>query len=252
MLVTQSTKVAACQLPVVDRDIDTALSWIDDYAQRAAAMEVRLVCFPECFLQGYLVQENHARTHAMDLSSAEFQAVLQRLAHLEPVLVFGMIECSAGSLFNTAVVIHRGALMGRYRKTHLLSGERIFSPGGLFPVFTVDALTFGINICSDTQVAAPAEAVAAQGAQLILCPANNMMKRASAEKWKNQHNPVRAARAKESGCWFVSADVTGQCEHSIGLGPTAVMNPLGHVVAQVPLMETGVVTADVPTKPNNR
>jgi hypothetical protein len=44
----------------------------------------------------------------------------------------------------------------------------------------------------------------------------------------------------------VSADVTGERdEHRIGYGPTSVINPHGEVVAQVPLLTTGIVIADV-------
>ena len=46
--------------------------------------------------------------------------------------------------------------------------------------------------------------------------------------------------------WLVSADVTGERdEHRIGYGPTSIINPRGEVVAQVPLLTTGIVIADV-------
>jgi predicted amidohydrolase len=46
--------------------------------------------------------------------------------------------------------------------------------------------------------------------------------------------------------WLVSADVTGaRDEHRVGYGPTSVINPRGEVVAQVPLMTTGMVVADI-------
>lgn len=51
-----------------------------------------VVCFPECFLQGYVVKEAFARGHAMNLASAAFTQVLQRLADLSPMLVFGLME----------------------------------------------------------------------------------------------------------------------------------------------------------------
>jgi 5-aminopentanamidase len=47
--------------------------------------------------------------------------------------------------------------------------------------------------------------------------------------------------------WLVSADVTGERGGThVGFGPTSVMNPAADVVAQVPLMETGMVIAEVP------
>jgi hypothetical protein len=68
-----------------------------------------------------------------------------------------------------------------------------------------------------------------------------------AEDWKHRHNQIRAERVKETGMWLVSADVTGERgDTRVGLGPTSIMNPSAHVVAQVPLMETGMVVAEIP------
>jgi hypothetical protein len=48
--------------------------------------------------------------------------------------------------------------------------------------------------------------------------------------------------------WLVSADVTGERgDTRIGYGPTAGMDQSANAVAQVPLMETGMITVHVPT-----
>jgi hypothetical protein len=49
--------------------------------------------------------------------------------------------------------------------------------------------------------------------------------------------------------WLVSADVTGKRGYThVGYGPTSVMNPSADVVARVPLMETGMVIAQIPAR----
>ncbi len=52
--------------------------------------------------------------------------------------------------------------------------------------------------------------------------------------------------AGETGLWIVSADITGERDGRISYGPTAVINPQGQVVAQVPLLEIGMVTLEIP------
>jgi predicted amidohydrolase len=242
---TYSVKVAACQLPEIRQDIDGALSWIQDYCDKADSQDVKLVCFPECYLQGYLCESESARTHALNLASPEFAAILRRVSTFKCMIVLGLIEIQDGRLFNTAVVIHRGELIGRYRKTHLLDGEAIFDPGSEYPIFEVGGLKFGINICYDTNFAESVAALAEQDAHLIVCPANNMMRRQTAEDWKSLHNTIRAQRAKETGLWLISSDVTGERDGRISYGPTAVIDPTGNVVAQVPLLETGMVVVDL-------
>ncbi|MEV4349773.1 carbon-nitrogen hydrolase family protein [Actinoplanes sp. NPDC049596] len=235
-------RIAACQTPEILGDVPAALDCIKQFA---AATDADLLLFPEGFLQGYLVTDEHVRRHALALDSPSFTAVLARLAPLRPTLVFGVLE---RSFHNTAVVVRDGRLLGAYRKTHLVPGEAIFTAGRDYPVFDLDGVRFGINICYDTRFPAAAAAVAAQGAQVLLVCSQNMMRRPAAEHWKDRHNAIRAQRARETGLWIISADVTGERDPDrVGWGPTSILDPAGDLVAQVPSMTTGFVVADVPS-----
>lgn len=239
-------RVGACQTPEILGDIEAALTCIECFAQQSESAHVDLLLFPECFLQGYLVEEEDLRRQALDLQSAAFASILQRLTRLRPTLVVGMIELRRGRYFNSAVVISSGRIVGVYRKTHLSAGESLFEPGGAFPVFELNGVTYGINICFDTNFADAAAPLAARGARLMLVPAQNMMKRGAAEEWKLLHNRIRAERVRETGMWLVSADVTGARDDlRVAYGPTSVMNPEAEIVAQVPLMATGMVFAEI-------
>jgi 5-aminopentanamidase len=238
-----AVRVGACQTPEFLGDVEGALACLEEFAERA---DVDLLLFPECFLQGYLVDREHLHRHALDLDSAAFAAILRRLEPVAPTLVFGVIERCGDRYRNAAVVVARGVLVGVYRKTCLLPGESLFERGDAYPVFEAHGIRFGINICYDTRYPEPAARVAAQGARLLLVPAQNMMRRATADQWKERHHAIRAERARETGLWLVSADVTGERgEDRVAYGPTSVLNPHGEVVAQVPLMTTGMVTADL-------
>ena len=98
-----------------------------------------------------------------------------------------------------------------------------------------------------------AEAVADQGAHLLLSPAQNMLRRETAEYWKDRHSEIGVERVKESGLWFVRSDVSvirtaGQYGvERIAYGPTLAMNPKTEIVAQVPLMTIGMITVDIPS-----
>jgi predicted amidohydrolase len=236
-------RIAACQTPEILGDVDASLACVEQFAGEAQA---DLLLFPECFLQGYLVTDDHVRRHALDLGSAAFAAILRRLAPLRPTLVLGLIERDGERYYNTATVIQHGRVLGSYRKTHLVPGEAIFTPGTDFPVFDVDGVRLGINICYDTRFPAAAAAVAGQGAQVLLVASQNMMPRPAAEQWKDRHQAIRAERARETGMWVISADVTGERgADRVGWGPTSVLDPSGEVVARVPLMTTGFVVADI-------
>lgn len=237
-------RIGACQTSEIIGDVDQAVRIIWDFAGQADTAQVDLLLFPECFLQGYLVTERHVHDHAFDVASEDFAAILAELAGIRQTLVLGIIERSGDDHHNTALVISAGQVVGRYRKTFLTAGESLFTPGDRYPVYDCHNLRFGINICHDTQFT-EAAAVAANGARVLLVPAQNMMRRAEALCWQDQHNKIRAERARETGMWLVSADVTGQRDDSrIGLGPTCVISPTGRVLTQVPTGTTGMAILD--------
>ena len=157
-----------------------------------------------------------------------------------------MIEKEGGSFYNSALAIERGTVVARYRKTYLLRGEKsVFQPGEAFPVFDVLGVKIGINICYDLNFSESVQRASAAGVTLLACPCSNMMRRAVAEEWKPRHNEIRARRARDHGVWIVSADITGERDDYVSYGPTAVIDPSGSVVVQVPLSETGMVMAEI-------
>jgi predicted amidohydrolase len=240
----RAVRVAAAQTPEFVEDVPGAFAYLLDVVEEARGAS--LLCFPEGFLQGYLTQAESAQRVAMDLSGPQFANLLGQLPEDAPMIVVGLIEAEGKDLYNTAAVIHRRALAGRYRKQHLLGRERCFRRGEAVPTFEVDGLRFGINICFDTNFADAAMSVAQQGASLLLCPANNMLPRPAAIEWRDRHNAVRGERCRETGLWFMSADVTGERDERVGWGPTAVLTPSGEVAAQLPLDAPGLLVFDVP------
>jgi predicted amidohydrolase len=241
-----TVRIAAAQTPEFSDDIDASLTYAAQVIEQASDQGVQLTCFPECFLQGYLLDEPKAQQAAIDLSSPEFQSILARLPQTNMTFTFGLIEKSSSGLFNSAVVVQNGALKGLYRKTHLLKSESFFTPGTETPVFSAGQLRFGVNICYDTNFPERASAIAKQGGTLLVCLSNNMMPRESAERYRDIHNAVRSDRCGEQGIWLVSSDIFGERDGRVSWGPTAVIDPFGQVVAQLPLEQAGLLIFDIP------
>lgn len=249
----RTLRIGACQAPELLEDVPAAVANVESFAAEADAADLDLLLFPECFLQGYLVTPQYVHRNAFDLGSAAFGEVLSRLSPIRQTLVLGVIERQNGRFFNSAVVIAQGNMIGVYRKTHLTGGESTFTAGTAYPVFDLNGIRFGINICYDTRFPAAAHAVAAQGGQVLLVPAQNMMRRDKAEIWKPLHNAIRTDRVRETGMWLISADVTGQRdEQRIGYGPTSVINPAAQVIAEVPTLTVGMAVAEVASWPEDR
>jgi predicted amidohydrolase len=246
-------RVGACQPLEIIGDPLMALDEIVHFAKEAEDKNVDLLLFPECFLTGYILDETYTEKFSYDLDSEQFGTILKRIKNVTPILVIGVNEKKSGRLYNSAVIVSKGEIVGVYRKTHLIDpNELFFTPGTDYPIFDIKGLKYGINICYDSQFADAAKAVADQRAALLLSPAQNMLKRETAEYWKDKHSEIVLKRVEETGLWFVRSDVTGIRPSGqygierIGYGPTLVMSPKGEVVAQVPLMTVGMITVDIP------
>ncbi|MCC7063526.1 MAG: carbon-nitrogen hydrolase family protein [Planctomycetes bacterium] len=193
----------------------------------------------------YIHQPEGYRKVAIGLSCDEFSRIATRLADLKPILVFGLIESDQNDLYNTAVVVRKGMLLGRYRKTMLLKGESMFRAGSEHPVFEIDGLRFGINLCNDLNFPECARAIAEQGAELLVCPCNNLMIPANAELWKYKHQEVRRLRARETGMHLLSSDVVGAWKQRVSYGSTSLIGSDGNVRSEIDFMREGMLIWDL-------
>jgi predicted amidohydrolase len=90
------------------------LTWAD-------ARRVDLSLFPECYLQGYVLDRPTLSRTALALERDEqFRSLLTKLAPIRSTLILGLVERDGELVFNAAAVIRHGSVLGKYRKTHLL------------------------------------------------------------------------------------------------------------------------------------
>jgi predicted amidohydrolase len=205
------------------RAIQAALFW-------AEQNNVDILCFPECYLQGYILDEFEARRVSLDLNSSEFKSILEKLKTDKVTLILGIIERDGEKIYNTAVVIEEEKLIGKYRKHFIHNKENIFICGVDFPVFEKNNIKYGINICYDSRFPESAEALVKKGAQIIFCPLNNSLPHDKADEWKDKYIQYLINKAKMSGCWIVSADVVEKSESNTGYGCTSLISPEGKII----------------------
>lgn len=216
---------------------------IERYLFKADKEDVDVVCFPEGYINGYTRDESQARRVAVDLSSKEFRAILEKLSKFKAMAIIGVIENEDGTLFNTAIVVHEGELIGKYRKTHPQEG--IFEAGLEYPVFEVKGWKFGINICYDANFPEASQKLVEQGAKVIFYPLNNELKKESAEKWRYKHVENLIQRARETNVWVISSDVIVETDETMGYGCTAIVSPEGKVIEKVAELTEGLLVGEV-------
>jgi predicted amidohydrolase len=152
--------------------------------------------------------------------------------------IIGFTEITvAGKLHNSAAILHRGTLLGIYRKRHPAIRHSVYSPGAEEPVFTIGGLAFGIMICNDTNHPELGCSLVARGAQALFVPSNNALSPEKADVVAATH-AVDIACAREHRVPVVRADVAGRSADRIAFGTSIIVDAGGGVLALAsPLVE---------------
>jgi 5-aminopentanamidase len=222
-------------------DVDASLTEVKRALSWAQGEALDIICLPECFLTGYCRTPEEASAHSIDLGSTLFSRLMSELRQFDPVVILGLMERCGPELFNSAVIVERGRVLGLYRKQHLI--ESAFLPGQESPVFKRNGVRYGVNICSDANFPEAATALAARGAEAIFYPLNNSLPHATARKWRSRHIEILAARAQECSAWVISSDVVERSLTTTGYGCTAIVDPNGLVIERCRELATGRVQA---------
>ena len=74
-----------------------------------------------------------------------------------------------------------------------------------------------------------------------------MLRQETADRWREKSLANLIDRARQTGCWVASADVTGTSGNLVSYGCTAIVTPEGSVVARVPELQEGVAVYDMPS-----
>jgi predicted amidohydrolase len=145
------------------------------------------------------------RIPADPLSGKDFLEICDQLSQGEMTVVIGLNERDGDALYNSAVVIEQGELVGRYRKSYLY--KDYFSKGEEFPVFQKKGITYGVMICLDVNYLEPARILAIKGAQVIFSPMFNRV--ANGHPLLTTPSPYNhfTARAFENDLYLVTADI---------------------------------------------
>ncbi len=236
---TNHITVGAYQGHAVYGDIANTMQTIRNVIDWAQKEKVDILCFPECFLQGYFLESAAAHKASIDVGSTQFREILNALYSDSVTIILGLIEKRENNIFNTAVVIEKGELIGTYSKQHLLNKEAHFTKGSGEPVFQKNGVRFGINICYDTRFPESSKAMVSNGAQILFYLINNSLPHATADKWKDAHVPYWKQRASENSCWVMTADVIEESQTNTGYGFTTLINPHGDVVESLPHLKPG-------------
>src|SRR6202042_1030036 len=89
---------------------------------------VAVAVFPELGVSGYAISDLLQQTTLLDAVEAAIEAIIDGSGELMPLLLVGAPLRHLGALYNCALAIHRGTLLGVVPKIHLPNYREFYEP----------------------------------------------------------------------------------------------------------------------------
>ncbi len=186
-------RVAACTTVCAIADPAANAARILDAARRCDQQAAAVAVFPELALSGYAIDDLLLQDVVLDAVEAAILGIVEASEGLLPLLAFGAPLRHAGRVYNAAVIVHRGRLLGVVPKVHLpnyrefyehrhfASGRGMgggdcavgplrapFGPDLVFAAEDLPGLVVHAEICEDLWVPVPPSAEGALAGATVL------------------------------------------------------------------------------------
>ena len=238
-------KVAAYQAPLLPGGSAEAIDLVAVQIRACESIGVEFLCCPEGVLGGLADYASRSYEIAINVQEeGQLQRALAPIASETVTTILGFTEIDNGRLFNVAAVVHKGVVIGLYRKLHPAINRSTYESGHDTPVFTVGDLTFGIVICRDSTFREPARIMVERGATALFVPTNNGLRQAKGGvDLVEQARETDVARASENRVSVIRADVAGRADDLVSYGSSGIVDRHGAILNTAKQLEVGLVVA---------
>lgn len=237
-------KIALAQIACELGKLDANLRKMSGFAERARDAGAGLLVFPEMSDTGYAMPV--IRESATSWQEGAVPALQEMARTFSLAIVSGVSEREGESIFNSQVVLDaQGAILAKYRKTHLfapapIEEDRSCRPGSSLTSVNLDCFRLGLSICYDLRFPEIYRALAV-GQQ------TNVFVVSSAWPFPrvNHLRVLATARAIENQSYLLLANRVGTDDGVTFCGSSALIDPAGTIVSSAPTEGEELVVAEI-------
>ncbi|MDP1759698.1 MAG: nitrilase-related carbon-nitrogen hydrolase, partial [Thermodesulfovibrionales bacterium] len=168
----KTIRIALAQINPTVGGIEGNVLKICDYIRKAREQNSGVVVFPELAITGYPPEDLLLKQHFIDDNLKALDMVIENTKDITAVV--GFVDRIDGILYNAAAIIRNCKMIGVYRKVFLpnygvFDEYRYFRAGTEMPVYNIENIKLGVNICEDIWYPeGPVKYQAIAGAEAIL------------------------------------------------------------------------------------
>lgn len=263
-------RAGVCTPSVVVADPAANAASAIELAQQGDAAGADLLVFPELNVTSYAIDDLHLQDAILDATEAAIAAIIAASTTLKPVLLVGAALRRNGRLYNCAVAIARGRILGVVPKLYLpnyreyyekrwfasglgltglditLAGQTVpFGADLVFAASDLDDFVFHIEICEDYWAPTPPSTEGALAGALVLCnlSASNIV----IGKGRERELLCAAQSARTLSAYLYSASGPGESTTDLAWDGQGLIYEQGELLARSERFEltTEIVYADL-------
>ncbi len=211
---------------------------------KARSLGVDLLTFPELAICGYPPEDLLLKPQFVKENLRSLDQVINHSSEI--TIVVGFVD-TKNDLYNAAAVIHDGKLAGVFHKIYLpnygvFDENRYFQAGRECPVYIINGVGIGVNICEDIWYeAGPTTAQAYAGAEVIV--------NISASPYHYGKGDFRekmlGTRASDNAAIIAYNNLVGGQDELVFDGNSMVLDEKGQLIARGKQFEEDLIVADL-------
>jgi NAD+ synthase (glutamine-hydrolysing) len=247
-------RVAACTVPIRVADPSRNAATVLEQARACSEDGVAVAVFPELCLSGYAIDDLFLQDTLLDAVLEALTELVAATADLTPVVVVGAPLAYGNRVLNTAVVIHRGEVLGVAPKSYLPTyrefyERRWFAPGDdirgtievagqvapigndlLFTATDVQGLVLHVEVCEDMWVPVPPSAHASLAGATVL--ANLSGSPITVGRAEDRRLLARSASSRCLAAYVYAAGGQGESSTDLSWDGQTMVYEMGELLAE--------------------
>ncbi len=242
-------RVALAQINVTVGDLEGNKQKILAAMQQAFQAGAHIVCLPELALAGYPPEDLLLKPGFIDANLRALQELIEASrAFAGLTSVIGFVDRDH-DIYNAAAVVHEGKLYGVYHKHYLpnygvFDENRYFQAGRKAPLFLINGVHVGVNICEDVWYPTGPMTMQAQAGAEVIININGSPYYAGKELFRQQ---MLATRAADNTVIVVYDNMVGGQDELVFDGGSMIFDEQGALIARSPEFVEDLLIVDLDT-----
>ena len=238
-------RIALAQLDLFVGDVAGNTQRVIEVAEGARdRLHADLVLFPELTLTGYPPEDLLFHKGLRRQVATGLERVRQEIKGIAAMI--GYPEYTPEDIYNAAVLVRDGQVLGTYRKQELpnyrvFDEKRYFKPGSSSTVLEIKGIRVAMLICEDVWEPGPAVAARDAGAQLLMVINGSPYSRHS----QDRREAIVRERVRDTGLPAVYVNMIGGQDELVFDGGSFAMDANGEVVQRLPPFEEAVIACEI-------